>query len=574
MSYVKPLEPMLDAFCSAAQEVCEEVEAFQPDLVVVLLHSGEGPLRAALAFWEETRDVPFPPVVRTNLGREKLRRYHALCERLGRGGLLTELFESSFEGGHMLAWASEQPWQAELAAQVRMVLGAGASPARILVLDDWIGGGNTWLLSLGLLKLLFPRAESCFFAGFSSDWCGRMGQHWLLKHHPRAYQKMRVADETSRQQGNDPTYFVRDLCLLVPGTEDVDPESLAWRPITAESETLQRLSAFLPAEAWLALPAWTYATLEARVRDHAQVYLRGDRATLAQGQWQFGGPRRWFDPQGLVRYYVWRYRRITRREALALAPMSPRQATQLLKAQAEAGIFVRRGRGGGTYYELPDNCGILAYGSLLTDPGDEISWATERSIENVITPFAVEYARSSQRRAGAPTLVPVPDESGARVQAQILVIRPDMSDHIVANILYRREVNRVGVQKVVYDQQKQSQKRDPVLVETARDLAGVPYVFYTRLKPNLDFVLRDDLATEEKAERLAHLAMDSVTPETFNEGCDGIRYLSDAIAHGIQTPLTDLYKCAVLRLADNAPDLEEARLRIARQEDIVPEETR
>jgi len=527
-----------------------------------------------LAFWEETRDMPFPPVVRTNLGREKLRRYHTLCERLGRGDLLTELFESAFEGGHMLAWASEQPWQAELAAQVRTVLGAGASPARILVLDDWIGEGNTWILSLGLLRILFPQTEPCFFAGFSRDWCSRMGQHWLLRHHPRAYQKMRAADETSRQQGKDPTHFMRDLCLLVPGTEDVDPESLAWRPITAESEIVQKFSAFLPAEAWLALPLWAYATLEARARDHAQVYRRSGRPTLPKRPWRFGGHRRWFGSQGLIRYYVWRYRRITRREVLALAPMSPRQATQLLQAEVEAGLFARRGRGGGTYYELPNDYGILAYGSLLADPGDEIAWATERRIEDVTTPFAVEYARSSRGRAGAPTLVPVPDESGARVQAQILVIRPDMWDDKVVDILYRREVNRVGIQKVVYDSQKQSRKRDPVLVETTRDLAGVPCVFYTRLNPNLDFVLRDDLPPEEKAERLARMAVQSVTPETFNEGRDGIRYLADAIHHGIQTPLTDLYKCAVLRLAGDAPDLEEARLRIARQKGILPTGTR
>ncbi len=214
----------------------------------------------------------------------------------------------------------------------------------------------------------------------------------------------------------------------------------------------------------------------------------------------------------------------------------------------------------------------MASGSLMADPGPEIEAATDRRIEQVETPFEVEYARSSKGRAGAPTLVPVPEGKGARVRAQVFVMQPDMGEPAVQNILYRRETNRVGDEGVTYDLCAQPRKRDPVLIEEVSDLAGVPCVLYTRLKPNLDFVLQDDLPAEVKAKRLAQLAVDSVTPETFRANRDGIRYLADAIRHGVRTPLTAPYRGAILRLAGDAPDLEAARRHIARCKGIPVEE--
>jgi len=215
--------------------------------------------------------------------------------------------------------------------------------------------------------------------------------------------------------------------------------------------------------------------------------------------------------------------------------------------------------------------GILAYGSLQVDPGAEIDAATVERIP-VTTPFPVEYARSSGTRAGAPTLVPVPEGLGTPVQAQILLMRPDMSDYLVADMLYRRETNRVGDFSVQYDKDAQQKKRDPVLVKKVQDLSGVPYVFYIWLAPNLDVVLDDGRTDAAKAAHLADLAMRSVTAGTYPAGRDGIRYLADAIRHGIRTPLTEHYGAEVLRLACDAPDLEKARLRVARQKGITPGE--
>ena len=51
--------------------------------------------------------------------------------------------------------------------------------------------------------------------------------------------------------------------------------------------------------------------------------------------------------------------------------------------------------------------GILAYGSLIDDPGSEIGEVIADVISDIETPFSVEFARSSSTRSGAPTLIPV-----------------------------------------------------------------------------------------------------------------------------------------------------------------------
>src|ERR1035441_2916862 len=66
-----------------------------------------------------------------------------------------------------------------------------------------------------------------------------------------------------------------------------------------------------------------------------------------------------------------------------------------------------------------DNIGVLAYGSLLTDPGDTIKSHIIASIKQE-TPWPVEYARVSRNRGRAPTLVKV--AAGARVLGRILVL--------------------------------------------------------------------------------------------------------------------------------------------------------
>ena len=81
-------------------------------------------------------------------------------------------------------------------------------------------------------------------------------------------------------------------------------------------------------------------------------------------------------------------------------------------------------------------------------------------------------------------------------------------------------------------------------------------------RPNLPEVISDDIPVAEKAETLARSAIASLTPDTAAAGHDGIRYLAEAIAQGIVTPLTESYRQAVLRLT-GAADLAAARAAVA-----------
>jgi hypothetical protein len=214
--------------------------------------------------------------------------------------------------------------------------------------------------------------------------------------------------------------------------------------------------------------------------------------------------------------------------------------------------------------------GILAYGSLIADPGWEIQDYTVSTIRDVETPFSVEYARqSSTTRAGAPTLVPVADEKGWQVPAWIYVLKPGTRMKRAQNILYRRELHRTG------DPDKKYRRPDRPGVNTiiageVQNLRGIDRVLYTRIEANLQDILNERYSELEKAQLLARLAIDSVTETTYFACQDGIHYLDVALHYGVQTKLTDAYGQAILQMADNALDLAEARLRIARQKGIIP----
>src|SRR5581483_11635375 len=82
--------------------------------------------------------------------------------------------------------------------------------------------------------------------------------------------------------------------------------------------------------------------------------------------------------------------------------------------------------------------GIFGFGSLISDPGEELTRATARR-QDLETPFAVEYGRSSNTRGGAPTLVPV-KTGGAKVKATVFVLKDSISEQEARDILYRREL--------------------------------------------------------------------------------------------------------------------------------------
>jgi hypothetical protein len=584
------VDSILEAFWDLARAACREIERFRPDVLIVLYHSGQGALQATRAVWEVRYDAPFPPVVAITWGREKVRPYQRLRYNLGCGTFVA-FMEPNDQCGHFLAWVAEQPgWQEDLAARVHDALGADVPPGRVLVLDDFIHEGTTWLSILNLIDLTFPEAEAEIMAGDLDGWKLWLAKDWLQREHPAVYaqietdtealnreQKERWEQLTSEErvillhsgQMGEPQDLGRfhDLADLVTGTEDVAPHSLAWRPLTPENAVVQRLTDYLPVETLLALSEIIYGRIARYVRALAEDPAAWEKPYTHS----YNMKPRQLAAEPLVLREAWRRGRLARRDVLALTDHSPYRATSLLKSWADRKFLVRRGRGGGTYYEVRHPYGILAYGSLLADPGEEIAEMTVDRIP-VTTPFPIEYARSSRGRAGAPTLVPVPEGCGAPVQAQILLLRPDLRADAVTHMLYRRETNRVGEVDVYYVEEKQQEKNDPVLIKTVDDLGGVPHVLTTWLQPNLDVVLDADLSVEAKAAHLARLAVESVTAETYAAGRDGIRYLADALAHGIETPLTAAYRAAVLRLANDAPDLTTARQSIAQKKELVLED--
>ena len=175
--------------------------------------------------------------------------------------------------------------------------------------------------------------------------------------------------------------------------------------------------------------------------------------------------------------------------------------------------------------------GILAYGSLISNPDREIENASTRIVKDVMTPFHVEFARSSDRRGDAPTLVPV-EQGGAHVKGQVFVV--DLPEQEAANILYRREINQVGSDRNYARPEEITDKK--VLIERLTNFAGLDIVLYTQIAATIKPLT---------PERLAGLAIESVVKA--KPGRDGITYLIDAKRHGIITALSPAYETEILQ---------------------------
>ncbi|WP_026381962.1 hypothetical protein [Afifella pfennigii] len=189
---------------------------------------------------------------------------------------------------------------------------------------------------------------------------------------------------------------------------------------------------------------------------------------------------------------------------------------------------------------MAESVGILAYGSLIENPGDEIASAIIDRRE-VMTPFKVEFARTSRERAGAPTLVPV-TEGGASVRAMLLVL--NVSEQEATDRLYRREINQVGSDKRY--QRPDRPGPNTVVVRRLENFEGVDVALYTEIAANISNL---------SAEKLATFAIKSARELGRR---DGISYLIDARSADIVTPLTTAYEEEIKRQSE-AGDLEAVR---------------
>lgn len=182
--------------------------------------------------------------------------------------------------------------------------------------------------------------------------------------------------------------------------------------------------------------------------------------------------------------------------------------------------------------------GILAFGSLVEEPGAELEAAVIRRVE-VETPFLVEFVRSSRTRDGAPTLAPV-SEGGARIPASVLVLDESVTVADARVMLYRRETGRLNDTSAI--------SRVGWIAELP-DFAGISICLYTALEANIPPPLT--------AEKLAELALRSAAGPAGSKRRDGISYLAQQKQRGIETPLMRPYEEAVLACT-GARDLGEA----------------
>ncbi len=190
--------------------------------------------------------------------------------------------------------------------------------------------------------------------------------------------------------------------------------------------------------------------------------------------------------------------------------------------------------------------GILAFGSLITEPGKELLSKITMRIKT-LTPFGVEYGRISQTRGGAPTLVP--HEAGTPVEGEILVLDETVSVVEARNMLWRRERRKECTGQTYVE----GTSPNSVLVRDWTDSPSVEHVLYT------DFNPEGKVAKPEAAE-LAKRAIQSV--KAAKEGMDGITYLKNNLASGVKTKLTADYQAEILKQT-KANSLEESHRKLS-----------
>ena len=192
---------------------------------------------------------------------------------------------------------------------------------------------------------------------------------------------------------------------------------------------------------------------------------------------------------------------------------------------------------------------ILAFGSLIEDPGKELDPRIRERIDGIKTPFSIEFARSSGSRGGGPTLVPV-DGGGTPVNAVLLSLDPAVGISEAMDLLWRRETRNESSGRPYV--RPPDPGDDHVLIECLEDFRGFDVVLYTKIGANIEVPTPD---------RLAELAICSARGKAGANRNDGISYLTSVLRQRITTPLTPGYEAAILRKT-GAGNLDEAHAKI------------
>jgi hypothetical protein len=178
--------------------------------------------------------------------------------------------------------------------------------------------------------------------------------------------------------------------------------------------------------------------------------------------------------------------------------------------------------------------GILAFGSVMDHPGEEIEAAVEPGTEiRINTEFKIEFARTSSTRENAPTLAVV-EEGGDSVLGKLFVLKKEFTLEMAKNILLRREKDKVGDASVVYSKPEKWME-----IKEHSPGHGCEKIIYASMTQNIP---------NPTAKKLAELAIASAKkhPMKHNARADGIQYLNDVKKMGIRTPLMQDYENEIL----------------------------
>lgn len=199
----------------------------------------------------------------------------------------------------------------------------------------------------------------------------------------------------------------------------------------------------------------------------------------------------------------------------------------------------------------PLRVAILAYGSLVADPGEELAPLIDER-RPCATPFAVEFARLSPYRDHAPVLTVVAEGEGDPVDGTLLVLRPGTSVETATCCLWRRETHQVSSRNLPLGADRHH-------IRLLTNLDSIDVVLYWQAEANYP---------RPEAVGLAKRAIESARGDAGQQHRDGISYLAQVVEAGIRTRLTDAYVAAVL--AETATDSLEAAWKAARQGVAAP----
>ncbi len=203
--------------------------------------------------------------------------------------------------------------------------------------------------------------------------------------------------------------------------------------------------------------------------------------------------------------------------------------------------------------------GILAFGSLIDNPGQEIS-DIEIDRLDCETPFAIEFARTSSTRSNAPTLIPV-SVGGRKVKAKIIILNPETNIDRAKSILWRRELHKTDQSENYVEPNNPGINR--VVVKVLQDFMNVDRVLYTSIGSNINQSLTGEL--------LADFSIASILARAGQQEKDGLRYLLSAKRNGIVTGLSEEYENQIL-IKTETKSLEEAIEKLDRKRMMYPDE--